>query len=656
MESEGTQRLPLTLTPVAFTGETVGSYAARLDRATASTKHHVWSCAVSEYRTKVGLAPRCRVKQAIAESEVMAFCHELAGNRADGIVLLKCPTRLLWYACLECSSRDVALMHPEHARLVCPVHNTWTGPVIHKARHRWLWAVPEPPQDHSQPVSHEVARAAARIHASMASVSVIVESLRRAASAAGRAWDDAPLAEELPTAAAILETVMDVEAVQSVCDPYRPYSAAYELIRQKMETASNPCGAAGVDQAWLMLRWTAAAARYRWAGEWNAEDPAPVVEPLQLKAHTKGVLQPFDSYLACLSTTAGNQDQQWEDRHLQMANGPRFLCTFGHVRSKGTFYQKAPNGSPYRCTFCTSHAIVPEYNSFAHVKPLLAAQWDPQAPPGPTPWTVSLGSTQIGHWICEKNHRWDASFYNRSHLGSGCPYCNSGRMITGINDFATTHPALAALWDSKAGNLKAPDEFKAGNQSLKIVWRCPRGHRFIRTPANLVRNRGACQVCRGRILMPGKNDLATLRPDVAASWNYQRNGTLTPQLVKPGSVTMVWWVCPDGHEFQQRIINRCKTHTISCPVETGRQLLGGSNDIATREPLLIQDWDYSLNDRRPEATVPGERNYYWTCPAGHTQLAAVRNRRKAGGCSLCPPGQRAIPKVLKLHRHVWDTH
>lgn len=73
----------------------------------------------------------------------------------------------------------------------------------------------------------------------------------------------------------------------------------------------------------------------------------------------------------------------------------------------------------------------------------------------------------------------------------------------------------------------------------------------------LVEHRGRCQICQGRILILGVNDLATKRPDAAVQWNSERNGTLLPEHVKPCTVLKVWWRCPNGHEFLQSVANRC---------------------------------------------------------------------------------------------------
>jgi hypothetical protein len=156
----------------------------------------------------------------------------------------------------------------------------------------------------------------------------------------------------------------------------------------------------------------------------------------------------------------------------------------------------------------------------------------------------------------------------------------------------------------------------------KVHLRCIMGHVFVRTPVDLVRFRGRCQHCVGRILIPGVNDLATVRPDIAAWWHPTHNGDLTPNMVKPGSQIEVWWQCEDGHAFPGRVDYRCDQKKRTCPVDTGRLLLTGVNDLATREPALVKDWDYERNGFGPSEVVPGAKPHAWICKYGHTQQAA----------------------------------
>jgi hypothetical protein len=196
----------------------------------------------------------------------------------------------------------------------------------------------------------------------------------------------------------------------------------------------------------------------------------------------------------------------------------------------------------------------------------------------------------------------------------------------------------------------------AGNASTTVYLRCPEGHSFHRTPAKLVEAGGRCQKCHGKILIPGTNDLATVRPDVAGWWHPTKNGALTPDHIKPGSENIAWWMCPDGHEFDSTPAYLCGQKKPNCPADTGRLLIPGKSDLATKEPDLVKDWDYEKNGFGPEAVVPGTRPRVWTCKHGHTQVRSVVNRRRAGGCTRCSPEERVAAGLRKntRGRQGWD--
>ena len=58
----------------------------------------------------------------------------------------------------------------------------------------------------------------------------------------------------------------------------------------------------------------------------------------------------------------------------------------------------------------------------------------------------------------------------------------------------------------------------------------------------------------GYQVLKGYNDLATLRPDIASEWNYERNGNLKPDMVTCGSQRKVWWVQYKINDINNKII------------------------------------------------------------------------------------------------------
>lgn len=90
--------------------------------------------------------------------------------------------------------------------------------------------------------------------------------------------------------------------------------------------------------------------------------------------------------------------------------------------------------------------------------------------------------------------------------------------------------------------------------SSKIVWwRGACGHVWRESIAQrTVRIDATCPYCSNRKLLPGFNDIVTLRTDLAAEFHVGHNGDLDASHVKVNSCTSVWWLGQCGHVWQAR--------------------------------------------------------------------------------------------------------
>lgn len=70
-------------------------------------------------------------------------------------------------------------------------------------------------------------------------------------------------------------------------------------------------------------------------------------------------------------------------------------------------------------------------------------------------------------------------------------------------------------------------------------------------------------------LIKGENDLLTVNPALAKEWNYEKNGTLTPDQVTEKSDKKVWWKCDKGHEWETMVATRTRGH--GCPFCAGKR-------------------------------------------------------------------------------------
>ncbi|MFR5859319.1 MAG: zinc-ribbon domain-containing protein, partial [Clostridia bacterium] len=147
------------------------------------------------------------------------------------------------------------------------------------------------------------------------------------------------------------------------------------------------------------------------------------------------------------------------------------------------------------------------------------------------------------------------------------PYCAGQLPIVGENDLLTVNPTLAKEWHpTKNGDL-APYDVTAGSHR-KVWWLCEEGHEWQSIIKS--RNKGVgCPYCSNKRVVPGKNDLFTINPELAKEWHPTKNGELTPQQFTFGSGKKVWWICKNGHEFYKSIDARRKNP--NCPICSSRR-------------------------------------------------------------------------------------
>ena len=70
--------------------------------------------------------------------------------------------------------------------------------------------------------------------------------------------------------------------------------------------------------------------------------------------------------------------------------------------------------------------------------------------------------------------------------------------------------------------------------------------------------------------LPGFNDLATTRPEIAMEWNYAQNGKLNPNSTSGTSNKKVWWKCSVcGGEWSAAISSRVRG--MGCPYCVGKK-------------------------------------------------------------------------------------
>lgn len=276
----------------------------------------------------------------------------------------------------------------------------------------------------------------------------------------------------------------------------------------------------------------------------------------------------------------------------------------------------------------------------------LRAWWDGAANAPLDPARLKKGSKTLAWWKCERGHRWQARIDSMTGgCGGGCPYCSGRRAIPGESDLATLHPRLMAEWDREKNGALDPTSLRPGSRTV-VWWKCPEGHSWQASVNARTKPRGAgCPVCSGAQVLPGVNDLASLRPDLAAQWDGEKNGALRPDQVTVSSSRAVWWKCSKGHSWQALVSARTRSKRAACPGCAGGKALPGVNDLATLRPELAAQWHPTLNGalRPDQVTASSNRRVWWRCGEGHVWQAQIYGRAKAKdpSCPACAGGARA---------------
>ena len=283
-------------------------------------------------------------------------------------------------------------------------------------------------------------------------------------------------------------------------------------------------------------------------------------------------------------------------------------------------YQRVKNG--VGCPYLNNGRVWKGFNDLQSRYPEIAAQWHPIKNGKRTPEEISYKSQERVWWYqlyedpeTGKKYEfvWKARVYERTINGAGCPYMSGSAVLSGYNDLLTRFPKVAELWHpQKNGKLK-PD-MVTGKSTRKVWWYLPyndpeTGKHFefewhSRVCSMTKENDGrGCPYLNGQAVWPGYNDLESRYPEIAATWHPTKNGALTPSEITYGSARQVWWYLPyddpvtgKHYDFEWKSpVYRRTVQGCGCPVLSGYEVCRGFNDLASRNPELVDQWHPTKN-------------------------------------------------------------
>jgi DNA-directed RNA polymerase subunit RPC12/RpoP len=271
---------------------------------------------------------------------------------------------------------------------------------------------------------------------------------------------------------------------------------------------------------------------------------------------------------------------------------------------------------------------------------------------------ITTGSQKELTWLGPCNHLWPAKVASRTRKsgGTGCPFCSGNTVLEGFNDLKTKNPELAKQWHPTKNGSLSPQNVTSSSKT-KVWWVGPCLHDWEAEVGSRNSGRG-CGFCSGNEVLAGFNDLKTTHPEVATKISPLSPIQATD--VSFGSGKKPLWRFGCEHDFDASVASVIRGS--SCPYCSGHRLLKGFNDLASKKPELVDEWDSEKNSLTQVDEVSYGSNFkawWYKKSCGHSWQALVYNRYKGDGCSVCAgkvvtPGVNDISTIYPQLLVDWD--
>lgn len=252
------------------------------------------------------------------------------------------------------------------------------------------------------------------------------------------------------------------------------------------------------------------------------------------------------------------------DRHKEKLH---WVCPEGHTWTNHVSQVVKHPG----CPVCKGQEIVVGYNDLSITRPDLYAELDDSYKNEESLSKIFPHSNVKLLWNCPKGHGSYEMLVSKRADGAGCPVCAGNALHVGVNDLQSQRPDVLSQWDYNKNTL-LPNQVSVGTIK-KVWWTCDNGHSYEASVSKRTSGSG-CPYCANKRVLPGFNDLATIRPDIAARWHPTKNGDKTPEMFTFRSGFVAWWRCSKGHEWQSDIDHQsggCSCPKCSHNVSSGEQ-------------------------------------------------------------------------------------
>ena len=168
---------------------------------------------------------------------------------------------------------------------------------------------------------------------------------------------------------------------------------------------------------------------------------------------------------------------------------------------------------------------------------------------------------------------------NRKNNARVCPYCNFTKLRKGLNDLATMAPEEVRRYYLPELNGDTPADEVLFKKGTRIRWKCPEcGYEWtttIWTRKKQWSSWTACPECqrkhfkeiglaKKREAIDKHGTLAQRNPELAATWDYERNGGLTPDSPEVGTTAKCWFICKSCGKSYLAKVNKKTPYCVGC--------------------------------------------------------------------------------------------
>ena len=297
------------------------------------------------------------------------------------------------------------------------------------------------------------------------------------------------------------------------------------------------------------------------------------------------------------------------------------------------------------CPYCTGKKVLIGFNDLQTCYPnLVESEWDwsRNTKRGLYPTEVSKGSKKKAWWHCSTcKGSYEATICDKT-TGYGCPFCAGHKVLPGFNDLLTLYPELIeSEWDYVKNDADGlfPNMLSGGSE-VNANWKCGKcnGSYLMSIKLKTIM-KCKCPYCDGKRVLAGFNDLLTLYPELIASeWDWAENDNhgLKPDMLTSCSNMIAYWKCMDCNNSYDMAV-KMKVNGSGCPYCTGKRVLPGFNDLESKYPELMKEWNHDVNIIKPDSiTVQSHVRVSWKCSAcSHEWFATVNHRVNGSGCPAC---------------------